>query len=307
MPVALSQIRDLLLPGLWGISGKYGMIEKQWPKIFKTTQSEMALERRAAMRYLGLAQLKQEGSPTTFDNAAGQRFVYNAEHFEIGLGYAITRKAIDDNLYKAEFGPSNDGLMESFKETEEIYSANVFNTSTTFNPQVGGDNVALLSSVGHPIDPPFAPIPNQPTPDVDFNETTLLNALITIRTSWRDNAGLKIHARGKKVIIPPNLEPIALRLFRSELRPGTATNDVNAVLGMNDSLKEGYMVWDYLTSSFAWFILTNHEGLIFFNRKPFEMDMSVEFTTDNLLVKGYQRYVPTYYDWRALWGTVPLS
>jgi len=53
------------------------------------------------------------------------------------------------------------------------------------------------------------------------------------------------------VIIPPNLEPIALRLFRSELRPGTATNDVNAVLGMNDSLKEGYMVWDYLTSSFA--------------------------------------------------------
>jgi len=51
---------------------------------------------------------QQEGSPTTFDNAAGQRFVYNAEHFEIGLGYAITRKAIDDNLYKAEFGPSND-------------------------------------------------------------------------------------------------------------------------------------------------------------------------------------------------------
>src|SRR5882672_8919622 len=296
MPVALSQIRDLILPGLWGISRKYGMIEKQWPKIFKTTQSEMALERRAAMRYLGLAQLKQEGSPTIVDNA---------EHFEIGLGYAITRKAIDDNLYKAEFGPSNDGLMESFKETEEIYAANVFNTSTTFNAQVGGDGVALLSSVGHPIDPPFAAIPNQPTPDVDFNETTLLNALITIRTSWRDNAGLKIHARGKKVIVPPNLEPIALRLFRSELRPGTAANDVNAVLGMNDSLKEGYMVWDYLTSSFAWFILTNHEGLIFFNRKPFEMDMSVEFTTDNLLVKGYQRYVPTYYDWRAIWGTVP--
>jgi hypothetical protein len=99
MPVNLSQIRDLLLPGLWGISGKYAMIERQWPKIFRQTNSEMALERRAAMRYLGLAQLKQEGAPTSFDNAAGQRFVYNAEHFEIGLGYAITRKAIDDNLY----------------------------------------------------------------------------------------------------------------------------------------------------------------------------------------------------------------
>ena len=120
MPVALGQIRDLLLPGLWGVSGKYNMIERQWPKIFRQTDSNMSLERRAAMRYLGFAQLKQEGAPTSFDNSAGQRYVYNAEHLEIGLGYAITRKAIDDNLYKSEFGPSNDGLMESFKETEEI-------------------------------------------------------------------------------------------------------------------------------------------------------------------------------------------
>lgn len=306
MPVALSQIRDLLLPGLWGISGKYPMIERQWPKIFRQTDSNMALERRAAMRYLGLAQLKQEGAPTAFDNAAGQRYVYNAEHIEIGLGYAITRKAIDDNLYKAEFGPSNDGLMESFKETEEIYAANVLNTSTTYTAAIGGDGVSLVNTA-HPIDAPYGTIGNQPSPDVDLNETSLLNALITIRSTWRDNAGLKIHARGKKVIVPPNLEPIAIRLFRSELRPGTAANDTNAILHMNESLKEGYMVYDYLTSSFAWFILTNHDGLVFFHRKPFEMDMSVEFTTDNLMVKGYQRYVPSYFDWRALWGTLPTA
>ncbi len=304
MPVALAQIRDLLLPGLWGISGKYGMIERQWPKIFRQTDSNMALERRAAMRYLGFAQLKQEGAPTSFDNAAGQRFVYNAEHFEIGLGYAITRKAIEDNLYKSEFGPSNDGLMESFKETEEIYAANVLNSGTTYNSATGGDGVALFSA-SHPIDGDT--ISNRPSPDVDLNETSLLNMLIAIRSTWKDNAGLKIHARGRKVIVPPQLEPIALRLFRSELRPGTATNDVNAILGMNDSLKESFMVFDYLTSAFAWFVLTNHDGLVFFNRKPFEMDMSVEFTTDNLLVKGYQRYVPTYYEWRAIAGSFPTS
>ena len=304
MPVALAQIRDLLLPGLWGVSGKYPMIERQWPKVFRQTDSNMAFERRASMRYLGLAQLKQEGAPTSFDNAAGQRYVYNAEHLEIGLGYAITRKAIDDNLYKGEFGPSNDGLMESFKETEEIYAANVFNTGTTYNAATGGDGVALFSTA-HPID--GATIANQPSPDVDLNESSLLNAAIAIRSTWKDNAGLKIHARGRKLIVPSQLEPIALRLFRSELRPGTANNDVNAIQGMNESFKEGFMVWDYLTSSYAWFLLTNHDGLIWFNRKPFEMDMSVEFTTDNLLVKGYQRYVPTYYDWRAVYGTFPTS
>lgn len=304
MPVALAQIRDLLLPGLWGISGKYPMIERQWPKVFRQTDSNMALERRASMRYLGLAQLKQEGAPTSFDNAAGQRYVYNAEHFEIGLGYAITRKAIDDNLYKSEFGPSNDGLMESFKETEEIYAANVFNTGTTYNASIGGDGVALFSTA-HPID--GSTIGNRPSPDVSLNETSLLNACISIRTTWRDNAALKIHARGRKLVVPPQLEPVALRLMRSELRPGTADNDVNAILGMNESLKEGFLSWDYLTSSFAWFVITNHDGLIFFNRKSFETDMSVEFTTDNLLVKGYQRYVPTYYDWRAVYGTFPTS
>ena len=304
MPVALSQIRDLLLPGLWGVSGKYPMIERQWPNIFRQTDSNMALERRTSVRYLGFAQLKQEGAPTSFDNAAGQRYTYNAEHFEIGLGYAITRKAIDDNLYKSEFGPSNDGLMESFKETEEIYAANVFNTGTTYNANVGGDGVALFSTA-HPIDQDT--IGNEPSPEVDLNETSLLNACTTIRGTWKDNAGLKIHARGKKLIVPYQLEPIAIRLFRSELRPGTAANDTNAILHMNESLKEGFMVWDYLTSAYAWFVLTNHEGLMFFNRKSFETDMSVEFTTDNLLVKGYQRYVPTYYDWRAVWGTFPTS
>lgn len=212
MPVSLSQIRDLLLPGLWGLSGKYPMIERQWPSIFRTTQSNMALERRVAMRFLGLAQLKTEGAPTAFDNNAGQRYVYNAEHFEIGLGYAITRKALDDNLYKSEFGPNNDGLMESFKETEEIAAAAVFNSGETYNTQVVGDGVALFSP-SHPTDAGL--ISNVASPAVGLNETTVLNALIGIRANWRDNAGLKIHARGKKLVVPPALEPVALRLMRS--------------------------------------------------------------------------------------------
>jgi hypothetical protein len=304
MPVALSQIRDLLLPGLWGVSGKYPQIERQWSQVFDRTDSNMALERRVAARYLGYAQLKNEGAPTSFDNNAGQRYVYNAEHKEIGLGYAITRKAIDDNLYKAEFGPSNDGLMESFVQTEELYGADIFNTGTTYTASIGGDGVALFST-SHPID--GNTIGNTPATQVDLNETSLLNSLIAIRTTWRDNAGLKVYARGRKAIIPPNLEPIAIRLFRSDLRPGTASNDVNAILGMNDSLRDGYMVWDYLTSSYAWFVLTNVKGLVMFDRKPFEMDMSVEFTTDNLLVKGYQRYSFSYYDWRAVYGNFPTA
>jgi hypothetical protein len=304
MAVNLSQIKDLLLPGLRGVEGKYEMIPSQYDKIFTKHDSKMALERTAEMRYLGLAQLKTEGGQTNFDNASGERFVYNQEHTEIALGYAITRKAIDDNLYKSQFTPSNLGLIESFQQTKEIYGANLLNTATTYNSAVGGDGVALCSTA-HPID--GATVANTPSIQVDLNEATLLNAMIAIRTNFKDQAGLKVFARGRKLIVPPQLEPVAIRLTKTELRPGTADNDVNAILTTAGGLPEGYMVNDFLTSAYAWFLLTNIDGLAYMERIKFETDMQVDFVTDNLLVKGYERYSFGYYNWRAIYGSFPTS
>jgi len=304
MAVNLSAIKDLLLPGLRGVEGKYEQIPSQYDKIFTKHDSKMALERTAEMRYLGYAQLKNEGGQTKFDNNAGERYVYNQEHIEIALGYAITRKAIDDNLYKTQFAPSNLGLIESFQQTKEIYGANVLNTATTYNSAVGGDGVALCSTA-HPID--GGTVANTPTTQFDLNEATLLNAMIAIRTNFRDQAGLKVFARGRKLIVPPQLEPIAIRLTKTELRPGTADNDVNAILTTAGGLPESYMVNDFLTSAYAWFLLTNIDGLSYMERIPFETDMQVDFVTDNLLVKGYERYSFSYYNWRSIYGSFPTS
>ena len=302
MAVNLSAIKDLLLPGLRGIEGKYEQIPSQYDKIFTKHDSKMALERTAEMRFLGLAQLKTEGGQTAFDNNAGERYVYNQEHTEIALGYAITRKAIDDNLYKTQFMPSNLGLVESFQQTKEIYGANVLNTATTYNASVGGDGVALVAT-NHPID--GGTVANRPAVDVDLNESTLLNAMISIRTNFKDQAGLKVFARGRRLVVPPALEPTAIRLTKTELRPGTADNDVNAIMMTAGGLPEGYMVNDYLTSSTAWFLLTNIDGLSYMERVKFETDMQVDFVTDNLLVKGYERYSFGYYNWRSIWGSLP--
>ena len=304
MAVNLSAIKDLLLPGLRGIEGKYEMIPSQYDRIFTKHDSKLALERTAEMRFLGLAQLKTEGGQTSFDNGAGERFVYNQEHSEIALGYAITRKAVDDNLYKTQFHPSNLGLIESFQQTKEIYGANLLNTATTYNANVGGDGVALCSTA-HPID--GSTVANRPTTDVDLNEATLLNGMISIRTNFKDMAGLKVFARGRKLVVPPQLEPVAVRLTKTELRPGTADNDVNAISTTAGGLPEGYMVNDYLTSPYAWFLLTNIDGLSYMERVKFETDMQVDFVTDNLLVKGYERYSFGYYNWRSIWGSFPTS
>ena len=304
MAVNLSAIKDLLLPGLRGIEGKYEQIPSQYDKIFNKHDSKMALERTAEMRFLGYAQLKTEGGQTAFDNGAGERYVYNQEHTEIGLGYAITRKAIDDNLYKSQFHPSNLGLIESFQQTKEIYGANILNTATTYNSSIGGDGKALCAS-DHPID--GSTVANIPTTAVDLNEATLLNGIIAIRTNFRDQAGLKVFARARKLIIAPQNEPTAIRLLKTELRPGTADNDVNAIMTTAGGLPEGYLVNDFLTSAFPWFLLTNIDGLSYMERIKFETDMQVDFVTDNLLVKGYERYSFGYYNWRAIWGSFPTS
>lgn len=304
MAVNLSAIKDLLLPGLRGVEGKYEMIPSQYDKIFTKHDSKMALERTAEMRYLGYAQLKTEGGQTAFDNNAGERYVYNQEHTEIGLGYAITRKAIDDNLYKTQFAPSNLGLIESFQQTKDIYGANVLNTATTYNASVGGDGKALCAT-DHPID--GGTVSNRAAVDVDLNESTLLNAMISIRTNFKDQAGLKVFARGRKLIIAPANEPVAIRLTKTELRPGTSDNDVNAIMMTAGGLPEGYMVNDFLTSAYPWFLLTNIDGLSYMERIKFETDMQVDFVTDNLLVKGYERYSFGYYNWRSIWGSFPTS
>jgi phage major head subunit gpT-like protein len=295
MAINRSQIRDLLLPGLADVEGRYPQIPVQYKQLFTVRQSKMAFERSAEMRYTGLAQLKAEGGATTFDNASGERYVYNALNLSIGLGFAITREALDDNLYKDEFSPQTMGLAESFGQTKEIIHANILNTATTFNAQIGGDGVSLANTA-HPIDGgTYAntfPVP------LTLNESAIESALTIIR-AFPDQSGKKTFSRGRKLVVPPNLMWTAERMLKSELRPDTANNDVNPIVS-SGALPEGYAANDFLTSNFAWGIVTNIQGLVSYDRVPFELDMQVDPTTGNLLVVGYERYVASYKNPRGL-------
>ncbi|MDE2096324.1 MAG: hypothetical protein KGL39_03695 [Patescibacteria group bacterium] len=299
----LAQVRNELLPGLRGVEGQYDMIPSQWQKYLEQGSSEMAQERTSEMRFTGLAAIKQDGGPTTFDNASGDRYVYNQAHIEIALGYYITRQAIEDNLYKAQFNPANLGLQESFQQTKEIICANLLNTATTYNSAVVGDNVAMCAT-NHPVD--GGTWSNTFSTQLDLNESSLESALIQIRTSFVNQANLKIFARGRKLLVPPQLEYVTARLWHTELRPGTANNDTNAIR-VTGSLNEGYEVLDFLTSQYAWFVLTNKRGGLYLQRMPFETDMQVDFSTDNLLVKARERYSASYYNPRWLFGSFPTS
>lgn len=285
MAITRGSERDLLLPGLAGVEGKYPQIVRQWPTVFNRGFSKMAAERIAEMRYTGLAELKAEGGATTFDNAPGERFIWNIEANAYGLGTAITREALDDNLYKDHFGPMSIGLAESFAQTEEIVHANIINTSTAVNPTIIGDQQPLASTV-HPID--NGTYANRPSPDLDLNEAAVEYMTQLIRV-FPDQAGNRLLARSRKLVVPIALQYTAERLTKAELRPGTNTNDITAFLSAG-ALPEGYQVMDYLTSPYLWAVLSTIKGLVSYERVPFELDMQVDPITGNLLLIGYQRY-----------------
>jgi hypothetical protein len=303
MAIDLASIKNELFPGLAAVEGRYRKIETKWSRLFEKRTSKMALERRTQMAYLPLAKEKLEGASTYFDDRAGERWLYSAEMKELSLGYIITRKAVEDNQYRAEFNPSNLGLQDVFATTKEIYGANIFNTGTVFDPTVGGDQQPLFS-ISHPIE--SSVVANMPATAVDLNESTLLTAMTTIRNTWVDERNIKIAARAELLLVPAALEPVAVRLLRTQLRPGTNDNDVNAIQHVGGGLRD-YIVNEFLTSNFAWYVKTDKRGLIYYDRVPFEMDMYVDFDTDNLKVKGRERYTFSYFDWRGVYGSFPTS
>lgn len=302
MAITTSSIPALLLPGVRKLKGKYDDYPKIWPQMYAQGKSELQVERTLSMRYLPLAQLKQSGAPTVFDNAAGQRYTYNHIHLALGLGYSFTREAIDDNLYKTQFDPANLGLVKSVSQTQEILGASVLNTGNVYNNTIGADGVALFAT-NHPVD--GYTIPNTPTIQVGLNENTLLMANNQIM-QFRDNAGLLMAAQGRKLVVPIALRHIAKRLIETPLRPGTSNNDI-ATVKENQDLQDGYLVNPYLSSAYAWFVLSDQGGLIYLERVPFEASMQVEFTTDNLLVKCYWRGYFGYDDFRLGWASYPTN
>jgi len=212
----LRRSKNELLPGLFDVRGSYERIPRQWDKVFAIKQSNMTVERSTQMAFLPLPQLKAEGGQTDFDNNAGERFSWNFRHFIVALGYSMTREAIDDNLYKAQFNPTNLKLQDVFMQFEEIQAANILNSAGTAISGLGGDGQALASTA-HPVD--GGTWANTSATPVDLNETSLIQKMTSVRRNFVDERGLRILARARQLIIPPELSATGERLTKTELRP----------------------------------------------------------------------------------------
>jgi hypothetical protein len=286
MAISRAQLLKELLPGLNALFGlEYATYGEQHKEIYETETSERSFEEETKLSGFSAAAVKNEGAPIQYDNAQ-EAFTARYTHVTIAQGFSLTEEAIEDNLYDSLSARYTKALARSMAYTKQVRAASVLNNG--FNAAFpGGDGVALFSTA-HPL-VSGGTNSNRPTTGADLNETSLEAAVIQI-AQWTDERSLLIAAKPKKLIVPPQLQFVATRLLETQLRTGTADNDINAIVN-NGSIPDGYTVNNYLTDTNAWFLTTDvPNGMKHFVRTPLSNSMDGDFDTGNVRYKSRERY-----------------
>jgi len=310
MAISRAQLLKELLPGLNALFGmEYKRYGEEHKEIFEIEKSERSFEEETKLAGFQAAPVKNEGAGIAYDQAQ-EAFTARYTHETIAQGFSITEEAIEDNLYDSLSARYTKALARSMAYTKQVKGAAVLNNGFS-GSYLGGDGVSLFgvnsggSRVGHPLVNGSVNY-NSPTTGVDLNETSLENAIIQI-AAWTDERGLLIAAKARKMVIPPALQFVAERLMKTQLRTGTADNDISAIVNMG-VVPEGYVVNHFLTDTNAWFLLTDvPNGLKMFVRSPLANSMDGDFDTGNVRYKARERYSFGVSDPLGAWGSAGSS
>jgi hypothetical protein len=300
MAISRAQLLKELLPGLNALFGlEYATYGEQHKEIYNTETSERSFEEETKLSGFSAAPVKNEGSAIAYDNAQ-EAFTARYNHETIALGFSLTEEAIEDNLYDSLSARYTKALARAMAYTKQTKAASVLNNGFSAGVFAGGDGVALFST-SHPLVSGGVNSNTQSTPS-DLNETSLEAAVIQI-AAWTDERGLLIAAKPKKLVVPPALQFVATRLLETQLRVGTADNDINAIVN-NGSIPEGYTVNNYLTDTNAYFICTDvPNGMKHFVRTPLSTGMDGDFDTGNVRYKSRERYSFGFSDPLGMFGS----
>ena len=297
--ITSSSFAKLLWPGLNAIYGKeYSDYPVEWDKLFEHNKSDRAYEEDLGLSSFGLASVKSEGAPITYDTER-QGFTSRYNHVVYALGFIITREIYEDDQYGKVGAQKAKALARSLRQTKEIVGANIYNRAFSGSGFLGGDGVTMINSA-HP-NVAGGSFSNVIAVASDLSEAALEQATIDI-AGFRDDRGLLIAARPEKLVIPYQLQFEAKRILGSDGRVGTDLNDPNVIkdLGIFNNVITNH----YLTDTDAWFILTTvKDGVKYFERRADQFEMDNDFDTENAKYKATARYSFGWTDPRAVYGS----
>lgn len=286
-------------PGIKSWFGhNYAEKDLECTKIFKVKSSDKAYEEEVQVTTFGLVPTKSEGGPFAMD-AVKQGFTKRYTSVTYAMGFMVTREEDEDNKYPALQTARTQALASSFRKTREQVGANVLNRA--FNSSYLGGDAKELCATDHPLQHGGL-FSNELATPASLSEASVEDLMIQISQAV-DERGLLIGLKPRKLVVPPALHFKAQRILGSTNQSGTANNDINVLRALS-LLPEGAMVFHWLSSGTAYFILTDApSGLTHYKRREMDFQSTVDKDTENRIYRGSERYAFGWTDPRGVYGS----
>lgn len=269
-------------------------------KIFHMERSENAYEQDTSMSGFGQHEETAELQNIPFeDRVPGWDVTY--AHRKFAKGASISQEMIDDNKWGL-VKKTPKALALSKMRTLERMGADIFNFGFVAGGGGkakfrGGDGKALFAT-DHV---------NRAGDIVQSNKiTTALSqgSLQTVSSAMKkrlDSKGEIIEFMPTILLVPTELEYTAKIILKTAQHVGDNANDINP---MYESLE--LVIWPYLTSSTAWFLLDGdaHELNGFIRKDEGVQGPKWNFDNDSAKWKSVFRASFGYSDWMGVYGSV---
>jgi len=290
----------LLWPGVYTTWGQiYDAHEKEYTDLYEIKSSGKAYEQGVQVTPFGLAPVKSQGAPVTYDGEI-QGAVNTYQHIAYALGYIVTFEELRDNQYKEVATRRAAANAFSMQQTIENVGAFLYNNAFSTTYFTTGDGAALCSTAH--VNATGGTFSNTLSPAADLSEASLEDIQIQIMGAQNDT-GLLINIMPRSLHISRNEWFNANRILQSVLQSNTANNNIN-VLKATNAFPEGIKMNHYFTSAHPWFVRTNApDGMTFFWRDEPMFDQDNDFDTKNAKAASYMRFSVGCTDPRGIYGS----
>lgn len=289
-----------LWPGVHEFWGQvYNAYAAEYPDLYDQEDSERAYEEDVQITGFGLAPIKPQGQPLTYDSEV-QGPVTRYTHIAYALGYIVTYEELKFNLYETISMRRAKANAFSVNQTIENVAAFLYNNAfvTTFFTTADG---AALISTAH-VNTTGGTYSNELSPGADLSETSLEDMCIQIMGTETDR-GLLISLMPQSLHIPRQEWFNANRILKSVLQSDTANNNIN-VLKATNAFPKGIKLNHFFTAANQWFVRTNcPNGMQMFWAERPGFDQDNDFDTKNAKAATYMMFSVGCTDPRSIFGS----
>jgi len=290
----------LLWPGVKATWGQvYNEHAKEYDALYTQDTSDKAYEQYVGLTGFGLAPVKPEGQPITYDSEV-QGGITTMMHIAYSIGYAVTYEEMQDNLYPEVASRRAKANAFSMNQTVENVAAFLYNNGFSSTYFTLWDGQPLLSQTH--VNATGGTFSNLLNPAADLSEVAIEDLVIQIMNVQNDR-GLHVAVMPESLHIATAQWFNANRILKSVLQNNTNLNAIN-VLHATNSFPKGIKMNHYFTNPNAWFIRTNTpEGMTMLWRDMPNFDQDNDFATKNALASSYMRFSVSCVDARGIFGS----